>query len=312
MSSLVILYYIYIFLLAVNSRLERNDKLDTAVRVMDRFQHRKERLVDRCGHYTHSLGSHWRALNGETPVNPDTNSFFNINSRDFAICNVLKGGSLSWKEFFLYYKIRPLYLEQCQGTQSCPSGEHRRLVQVRHPFDRLLSTWRHIFQGGGWRLLETSVVKNPSLAQQFESVYENMSWPVFVRDMVLSVKDTVPAAGDLDAPGSWIRHHWAPYWITCDICGETSPDYILKIETLLEDITVILEHEFGLVGEDVIFPKVKTLGTKNSVGEKNPKNLAETYYSQLSKEEVLALYRMYSLDFDMFDYSPSLHMQYAY
>ena len=45
-----------------------------------------------------------------------TNINFEVNQREFAICNVLKGGSLSWKQFFLYYNIPHTFLDDCQKT----------------------------------------------------------------------------------------------------------------------------------------------------------------------------------------------------
>ena len=66
-----------------------------------------------------------------------------------------------------------------------------------------------------------------------------------------------------------------------------------------------------MFGEDYLFPRVKTLGTKNKVGEVNPDNLIETYFGQLQKEDVLQLFRLYEIDFKLFGYSPQLYMQHA-
>ena len=100
--------------------------------------------------------------------------------------------------------------------------------------------------------------------------------------------------------------------MTCGVCQESNtPDYVLKIETLLDDITTIFEQEFGMIGDDYLFPKVKTLGPRNKVGEVNPDNLIETYYSQLTREEVLGLYRLYYVDFQLFGYQADSYMQFA-
>ena len=76
---------------------------------------------------------------------------------------------------------------------------------MRHPFDRLLSTWRHIFHSGGWRLLERQFVDNPELAKDFEAAYENITWPVFVRELVLKAQTPLPDLTSYDSPGVWIR-----------------------------------------------------------------------------------------------------------
>lgn len=103
----------------------------------------------------------------------------------------------------------------------------------------------------------------------------------------------------------WIRHHWAPIWMTCGLCQEDYlPDYVLKVETLEDDITEIFEHEFGMIGDDFAFPKVKTMGSKNVPNSKeNSKGFLSKYFSQLSKVQVIRLYRMYLIDFILFDYT---------
>ena len=109
------------------------------------------------------------------------------------------------------------------------------------------------------------------------------------------------------------RHHWAPFWLTCGMCQtERSPDYVMKIETLESDIESIFEGEFGFHGDEFLFPKVKTLGTETSLsGTKHSHLFLEEYFGQLTKIDVLKLYEMYRLDFQMFDYSPELYLGWA-
>ena len=109
------------------------------------------------------------------------------------------------------------------------------------------------------------------------------------------------------------RHHWAPFWLTCGVCQTgRSPDYVLKIETLESEIVALFEEEFAFHGDQFLFPKVKTLGAKSSaVGKKNSHNFLAEYYGQLTKSEVIQLYEMYRLDFQMFQYSPELYLGWA-
>ena len=91
-----------------------------------------------------------------------------------------------------------------------------------------------------------------------------------------------------------------------------SPDYVLKIETLESEIVALFEEEFGFHGDQFLFPKVKTLGaTSSAVGRKNSHNFLAEYYGQLTKSEVIQLYEMYRLDFQMFQYSPELYLGWA-
>lgn len=85
---------------------------------------------------------------------------------------------------------------------------------MRHPFDRLLSTWRHIFHSGGWRLLERQFVDNPELAKDFEAAYENITWPLFVRELVLKPQTPLPDLSNYDSPGVWIR------WVKNTTCTQ--------------------------------------------------------------------------------------------
>ena len=86
----------------------------------------------------------------------------------------------------------------------------------------------------------------------------------------------------------------------------------MKIETLESDIEMIFEEEFGFYGDEFLFPRVKTLGTETSLsGKKNSHDFLAKYFGQLTKIEVMKLYEMYKLDFQLFDYSPELYLGWA-
>ena len=96
----------------------------------------------------------------------------------------------------------------------------------------------------------------------------------------------------------------------CD--PEMAPDYVMKIESLESDIDNIFEEEFGFHGDEFLFPKVKTLGTETSDnGRKNSHDFLKKYFGQLTKLDVLKLYEMYRLDFELFDYSPEIYLKWA-
>ena len=95
-------------------------------------------------------------------------------------------------------------------------------------------------------------------------------------------------------------------------CQENFPvHYVLKVESLEQDITSIMEGEFGMSG-DFLFPRVKTMGTKDVSGEReNSKKFVSEYFSQLTRDQVLELYEMYKLDFIFFDYKIDKYTKFA-
>ena len=121
--------------LSLQANLEKKGELEaTAARVMARFKERNERVGLVCESYrANGTRLEYSALFEGTDVNQCTNTFFTVNSREFSICNVLKGGSLSWKEFFRYYNIPSKFLADCLKLGTCPEDVRSHLMQVFSP-----------------------------------------------------------------------------------------------------------------------------------------------------------------------------------
>ena len=82
--------------------------------------------------------------------------------------------------------------------------------------------------------------------------------------------------------------------------------HIFKVETLEEDITELLDHEIGMAGENLLFPRVKTMGTRNVTGSRERSgscSFMALYYSQLTREQIMGLHELYKTDFILFDYN---------
>ena len=120
--------------LGLQIKLRKKEEMLTearATKVLTRFKERRERLTSVCDKYrANDTRVEHSALFEGTKVNQCTNNFFTVNGRDFSICNVLKGGSLSWKEFFRYYNIPSKFLDDCLKSGNCPQHVRRHLVQV--------------------------------------------------------------------------------------------------------------------------------------------------------------------------------------
>ena len=142
--------------------------------------------------------------------------------------------------------------------------------------------------------------------------YRNLNWTTFISELVLGGGLSVRDITDYSEPWVWVRHHWAPVWLTCGLCQDiASLHYVLKVETLERDISSIMEGEFGMTG-DWVFPKVKTMGSKDVRGEReNSNKFLSEYFNQLTREQVLELYEMYKLDFIFFDYTIDKYTKFA-
>ncbi|XP_027213163.2 carbohydrate sulfotransferase 11 [Penaeus vannamei] len=87
---------------------------------------------------------------------------------------------------------------------------------------------------------------------------------------------------------------WLPYWVRCSVC---SFDYnvIMKLETIEEDKRFL-----------VTLSRLNELRDRNAwVHLKNATSsstLAAKYYKELTRHQILQLYKRYELDFRLFQY----------
>ena len=82
--------------------------------------------------------------------------------------------------FYTFHKIVDCDTEE----ENCSNSPEVKIIQVRHPFERLLSTYRHVFKNGGWKSLDASYIKEPNIEQFFIRVFSK-SWPDFVDEIII-------------------------------------------------------------------------------------------------------------------------------
>ena len=107
---------------------------------------------------------------------------------------------------------------------------------MRHPFERLVSTYRHLFTGGGWRLeLNPGGYEEVDMAAAGANIFSK-TWRQFVTDLLLENGMRIPEARleQSDFPGSWLKTHWAPFWYTCGVCSDRAPHLIIKAAQTFE------------------------------------------------------------------------------
>jgi len=86
--------------------------------------------------------------------------------------------------------------------------------------------------------------------------------------------------------------HWRPYWLHCNVC-RLDYDVFVKFETISEDTSVI-EELSGLGNEKLVFPWTNRMnGGSNKTLE---------YFQPLGRERMWKLFKIYQVDFEMFDY----------
>jgi hypothetical protein len=90
--------------------------------------------------------------------------------------------------------------------------------------------------------------------------------------------------------------HWVPYTTLCKIC-DVDYDFVGKLENMesdVEDLKLFLDGSLDVFLGDV-------LSKKNAL-RKMSDNLTKKYFSQLSKDLVLQLYKAYESDFQVGGY----------
>ncbi|KAG7203788.1 hypothetical protein KM043_013809 [Ampulex compressa] len=187
----------------------------------------------------------------------------------------------------------------------------KKLLVVRHPFERLLSAYRD--------KLENSVAGREHGTLHFYRKYgakivrkyreENFTRPG--PDREIRRERGPPPAGieptfrefvhylihtDL---GSYGDDHWMPYYLYCTPCV-LSYDIIAKVETLERDQMYAIE-ELGLQGR--IKPRWRHANGRSDA--------SKIYFGQLTVDLVRRLYKKFQLDFELFDYSPDIYYRYA-
>lgn len=103
-----------------------------------------------------------------------------------------------------------------------------------------------------------------------------------------------------------LSYHWAPYWKECHhLCAKrTRPDFVVKLETLNEDIAKLLSI-LNLDDKVDLFPHTHSQAGGHS------STLAQKYFSQLTVDQVKELFNLYRLDHELFGYDIQPYLNYA-
>ena len=108
-----------------------------------------------------------------------------------------------------------------------------------------------------------------------------------------------------------LSYHWAPYWKECEPCSKvTAPHFILDLQTLKDDLNVLVSHIQGDSERNETISIVNQFPhTHSSDDGSKTKNLQreegklQKYFSTLTESDIEELYNKYKLDHLLFGYS---------
>ena len=160
---------------------------------------------------------------------------------------------------------------------------------VRHPFERLLSAYRdkledsesgrehgtwHYYQQYG-KAIVAKYRKNELQTTRIEPTFAEFVEYLIHTDLALYADD-----------------HWIPYYLFCTPCL-VNYDLIIKFETFEQDVGLFLDR----VRSDRS-PEWKHMTRGGRSIDK-----IHSYFSQLSRRQIEALYEKFQFDFQLFGYS---------
>jgi len=165
---------------------------------------------------------------------------------------------------------------------------------VRHPFERIVSAFRDKFESGNKGnymyvtyaadILGISVPKS-----QLRHTLNQKDRPTFTQFVDYLLRTEIKDYND----------HWYPFWLQCHLCDQ-SFDVLGKFESIQED-TELIQQISGLKEKNISFPWANKKDTKSEVGLK--------YFKQLDLERTKQLYKIYKVDFEMFQYDTEEYFQ---
>jgi len=159
---------------------------------------------------------------------------------------------------------------------------------VRHPLKRILAAYNDKFTIHS-PVHETFQKRfGKYIIQKFRpnATAEEIKWGADVR-----FPEFVKYLIDVHQTGGFFQEHWRPYNDLCAPC-RVQYNFIGQMETMNTDARYVIEHLFEEPGAGVI-PSLNHKWYSKSLLE---------FYQEVSKEDMLKLYNVYDMDFEIFGY----------
>ncbi|CAK9832372.1 Carbohydrate sulfotransferase 13 [Anthophora retusa] len=178
-----------------------------------------------------------------------------------------------------------------------------KLLVVRHPFQRLVSSYRDRIEDNSKHTAQAWVYAEkifrftrPKLFHS-NTLTGNFRQKVFTRDRRLKVVPTFKEYIE------WLLQnseeddvHWARYYSHCAVC-DIRYNYVLKLDDYTYGQINYVFSKFGLDKSKVYFPELE----KTRGGHTNFDTTCK-YFGNLTEDVVLKLYERYKIDFEMYNY----------
>ncbi|KZC14001.1 Carbohydrate sulfotransferase 11 [Dufourea novaeangliae] len=262
------------------------------------------------------------------PPAPQYTVFYIARSHNLSYCPIYKAGSTTW--IYNLCLLMNVPVEELNSGKEqistiarrvIPEIEYpeadkalmltKKLLVVRHPFERLLSAYRdklensvagrehgtlHFYRKYGGKIVRKYRDKNFKRPRDDQVIrQQDLPQPAGIEP---TFREFVQYLISTDL-GSYGDDHWMPYYLFCTPCI-VHYDIVAKVETLWRD-QIYAIHKLGL--QEVIKPRWRHNGGYS--------NASRIYFSQLSRDMVEKLYDKFKLDFELFDYSPDDYYQYS-
>ena len=98
-----------------------------------------------------------------------------------------------------------------------------------------------------------------------------------------------------------------PFGLKCSYC-DINYDFIGRLKTWNDDVSYIIRKR----GLEKVLPLQKACNFKHHSAKKerdqSTKQMTKEYFSKLNKKQKEALYHMYRMDFELFNYDPNIYI----
>ena len=179
----------------------------------------------RDGENRHKLGSNFHYL--EEPPNPKQAQIHYNSQRKISMCTPHKCGSQTWRYFYqkLVQEDRDVDLRSLaeddftlvEWPQDAPG--YMKAFQVRHPLERLLSSYRFIFERDAMKPTISKI--NQYIFDHYPDPKQNLTefdnWK-FVPTFKQFCQFVVDSPNDFGLSTYSGVSHWLPYYMTCNPC----------------------------------------------------------------------------------------------